>query len=219
MGDSGGDAEANQYLEMLDKVISSQAMSNKVASDLVGLAASLSLGQKKILRLHSEYFRHLCEIARADHYISNRERAELKTAALFLHIDGWESIVNQPTSVTVWEKGIPRFKEPQARVSKSNFADLERKTDFSDSRVMGLLKNKSISVTGKFSEFTRDQAHEAIRKRGGRVPDKPSRRTFAIVAGEESGPKKLEQVAEWGVPILNVAEFLILLQTGEVPRR
>jgi hypothetical protein len=218
-GDDGQEVGTSQYMDMLDKVISSGSLSTEVASDLVELAARLGLGQKKILSLHLEYFKGLCNAAMADHYISNRERSELKTAALFLKIGNWESLIDQPTGVTVWKGGISRFKEPQKRVVKSSFAQLEKTTDFNDSGVKELLKNKSVLVTGVFDEFSRDQAKEAIRKRGGHVPDSPSRKTFAIVAGRESGPKKLEQAVEWGVPILDGNEFLILLETGELPDR
>ena len=44
-----------------------------------------------------------------------------------------------------------------------------------------------------------------------------SKKTTAVVVGDEPGAAKLTKAEELGVPILDEAGFVALLETGEVP--
>ena len=76
----------------------------------------------------------------------------------------------------------------------------------------------SIVVTGSLQGFTRDGAEEAIVNRGGKSPGSVSKKTTAVVVGAEPGAAKLAKATELGVPILDEAAFVKLLDTGELPR-
>jgi DNA ligase (NAD+) len=78
------------------------------------------------------------------------------------------------------------------------------------------LVGMSIVVTGSLSGFTRDGAEEAITSRGGKSPGSVSKKTTAVVLGNEPGAAKVTKATELGVPILDEAGFVRLLETGEI---
>jgi DNA ligase (NAD+) len=79
------------------------------------------------------------------------------------------------------------------------------------------LVGRSIVVTGTLEGFSRDGAEEAIVGRGGKSPGSVSKKTTAVVVGEAPGAAKLTKAEELGVPILDEAGFVHLLETGELP--
>ncbi|HMK10424.1 MAG TPA: NAD-dependent DNA ligase LigA, partial [Acidimicrobiales bacterium] len=85
------------------------------------------------------------------------------------------------------------------------------------SRVPQVLAGKSVVVTGTLDAFSREAAEEAIVARGGKSPGSVSKKTTAVVVGREPGAAKLTKAEELGVPILDEAGFVKLLETGEVP--
>ncbi len=66
------------------------------------------------------------------------------------------------------------------------------------------------------SGMTRDEAGEALRARGATVSGSVSKKTGYVIAGEAAG-SKLDKAVALGVPVLDEAEFLRLLETGELP--
>jgi DNA ligase (NAD+) len=83
--------------------------------------------------------------------------------------------------------------------------------------VASTLVGKAVVVTGTLSGFSRELAEAAILKRGGKSPGSVSKKTFAVVVGNEPGASKLTKAEELGIPILDEAGFLVLLETGELP--
>jgi DNA ligase (NAD+) len=79
------------------------------------------------------------------------------------------------------------------------------------------LVGKAIVVTGTLDGFSRDGAEEAITGRGGKSPGSVSKKTTAVVVGEGPGAAKLTKAEELGVPIIDEAAFVRLLETGELP--
>ncbi len=79
------------------------------------------------------------------------------------------------------------------------------------------LVGRSIVVTGSLDGFTRDEAEAAIKGRGGKSPGSVSKKTTAVVVGAEPGASKLTKATDLGVPILDEAGFVALLDTGVVP--
>jgi DNA ligase (NAD+) len=80
-----------------------------------------------------------------------------------------------------------------------------------------VLAGLSVVVTGTLEALSREAAEEAIKARGGKAPGSVSKKTTAVVLGEGPGAAKLAKAHELGVPVLDEAAFLHLLETGEMP--
>ena len=85
------------------------------------------------------------------------------------------------------------------------------------SRLPQNLVGRNIVVTGSLEGFDRDGAERAIKDRGGKSPGSVSKKTDALVVGAEPGASKLTKAQELGIPVLDEAQFVILLETGEIP--
>ena len=75
------------------------------------------------------------------------------------------------------------------------------------------LAGLTVVVTGSLTGFTRDGAKEAILARGGKAAGSVSRRTDYVVVGENAG-SKATKAEELGLPILDEAGFVRLLELG-----
>ncbi|CAB4819046.1 MAG: NAD-dependent DNA ligase LigA [Actinobacteria bacterium] len=80
-----------------------------------------------------------------------------------------------------------------------------------------ILSGKSVVVTGTLVGFTREEAESAIKSRGGKSPGSVSKSTTAVVVGDSPGASKLTKAESLGVPVLDEAAFVHLLDTGELP--
>jgi DNA ligase (NAD+) len=72
------------------------------------------------------------------------------------------------------------------------------------------LVGKTFVLTGTLEDYTRDEAAEEIRARGGSVSSSVSKHTDYVVAGEKAG-SKLKKAEELGIIILNSVTFKDLL--------
>jgi DNA ligase (NAD+) len=79
------------------------------------------------------------------------------------------------------------------------------------------LEGRSVVVSGTLDGYTREEAEEAVLARGGKSPGTVSKRTFALVLGESPGASKVAKAETLGVPVVDGAGFLALLETGELP--
>jgi len=79
------------------------------------------------------------------------------------------------------------------------------------------LTGMSIVVTGTLDGFSREDAEAAIKARGGKSPGSVSKRTTALVIGAEPGASKVTKATDLGVPVLDSAQFVTLLDSGELP--
>lgn len=84
-------------------------------------------------------------------------------------------------------------------------------------RVPQVLAGRAVVVTGTLEGFRREDAEAAIKERGGKSPGSVSRKTYALVVGDEPGASKLNRATELGIPVLDVDGFRALLATGELP--
>ena len=85
------------------------------------------------------------------------------------------------------------------------------------SRQPQVLAGKAVVVTGGLVDFSREGAEIAIKDRGGKSPGSVSAKTFAVVVGLDPGASKLAKATELGLPMLDEAGFVHLLETGELP--
>lgn len=77
----------------------------------------------------------------------------------------------------------------------------------------GVLEGLTVVPTGTIEGFTRDGAKEAIVAAGGKAAGSVSKRTDYVVAGEGAG-SKLAKAEELGIPVLDAAQFVKLLEGG-----
>ena len=84
-----------------------------------------------------------------------------------------------------------------------------------EDRAPQTLEGLTVVVTGTLEGFTRDEVKEAILARGGKAAGSVSKKTDYVVVGENAG-SKAAKAEELGRPILNEAQFVQLLETGEV---
>ncbi|BAK45264.1 NAD-dependent DNA ligase LigA [Eggerthella sp. YY7918] len=80
------------------------------------------------------------------------------------------------------------------------------------------LEGLTFVLTGSLVEsgMTRDEASAALKARGAKVSGSVSKKTNYVVAGEAAGSKYDKAIA-LGVPVLDEAALLRILETGEVP--
>ncbi len=78
----------------------------------------------------------------------------------------------------------------------------------------GVMQGKTFVLTGTLPNLTRDQAAELIEAAGGKVAGSVSKKTSFVVAGEEAG-SKLTKAHELGVPVLDEAGLLQLIESKQ----
>jgi len=91
-----------------------------------------------------------------------------------------------------------------------------RMADQRDASTPRTLQGLSIVVTGSLTDFSRDQAKEAIVVRGGKASSAVSKKTAYVVVGDAPG-SKAEKAEQLGVTVLDEAGFKALLADGPKP--
>jgi DNA ligase (NAD+) len=72
------------------------------------------------------------------------------------------------------------------------------------------LLGMTVVLTGRFGTIGRGEAEERLRRLGANAAGSVSKKTTAVVAGDDAG-SKLERARELGVPVLGEAELLAML--------
>lgn len=78
------------------------------------------------------------------------------------------------------------------------------------------LAGMTLVATGTLSRYTRDGIKALIEAHGGKATGSVSKKTTAVIAGENAGSKETKARA-LGIPILNETQFEQLLQSGTMP--
>lgn len=75
-------------------------------------------------------------------------------------------------------------------------------------------KNKTVVLTGKLIDYTREEAKEKIQTLGGKVTGSVSKKTDIVVAGEEAG-SKLSKAQSLGVEIWNEKQMIQAIEESQ----
>ena len=85
-----------------------------------------------------------------------------------------------------------------------------------ESAASNLLAGVSVVVTGTLESMSREAAEAAVVARGGKATSGVSKKTTYLVAGSNPGASKVTKAAESGVPTIDEATFLKLLESGRL---
>lgn len=74
------------------------------------------------------------------------------------------------------------------------------------------LNGKNIVISGIFENFSRDEIKQMIEINGGKSISSVSKNTSYLLAGNKTGPAKLEKAIRLKIPVINESEFLELIK-------
>lgn len=104
------------------------------------------------------------------------------------------------------------FRQEQSRELlerlKAAGVSMESRESVLDTRFAGM----TFVVTGTLASMTRDEAQQRIQAYGGKAASSVSKKTTAVVAGENAG-SKLQKAQDLGIRIMNEEEFLAMLRS------
>jgi DNA polymerase-3 subunit epsilon len=84
---------ANEYLNLLDRVIEDRIIEDDEATLLTMVAGNLGLSAGAVRMLHSSYLYALCRSARADGQVTDSERRDIQLVAEALGLEEWENLL------------------------------------------------------------------------------------------------------------------------------
>jgi DNA ligase (NAD+) len=101
---------------------------------------------------------------------------------------------------------IRRFREAGVRVEDPEPEETAEPSD--------LLAGMTLVISGTLQGYSREEAEAAIAARGGKATGSVSKKTSALVVGEAPGASKLAKAEGLGVPVLDEAALVRLLEEG-----
>ena len=93
-------------------------------------------------------------------------------------------------------------------IRKLRSAGLHMETEKKDKSKANILKGKSFIISGTFKNHTRDELKEIINNYGGRNISSISSITDYVIAGDKTGPSKLEKAKKLGIPVISEEIFM-----------
>jgi DNA ligase (NAD+) len=109
---------------------------------------------------------------------------------------------------------IKYFANPknQEIVKRLRSAGLQFEAKESNSKISDKLKGMSFVVTGTFAQHSRDELKQIIEAHGGKNVSAISAATTYLLAGEKSGPIKLEKANKLNIKIIDENQFMELIK-------
>ena len=77
--------------------------------------------------------------------------------------------------------------------------------------ISSVLVGKKVVVSGKFTQYSRDEIKQLIADHGGKNSSSVSAQTDLLVVGENMGPSKLEKAQKWKIEMVSENDFLALI--------
>lgn len=104
------------------------------------------------------------------------------------------------------------------RLGKAGVNMQAAQKDAGDPSIPKPLSGLTFVITGTLSNsgMNRTEAQEALMALGAKVTNSVSKKTSFVVAGEDAG-SKFDKAVALGVPVLDEAQFLEVVETGKVP--
>lgn len=141
-----------------------------------------------------------------------------KIANAFKNIDAvagatYEQLIEVPEiGEKIAESVIAYFSQPQhvQMVERLKRAGLQMAVEehLQTPKLSNKLAGLSFVVSGTFRHFSRDGIKQFIEQNGGKISGSLSAKTSYLLAGEESGPSKLDKAAQLNIPLLSEEEFV-----------
>ncbi len=164
-------------------------------------------------------------LARFLYALGIREVGEATAKALAEHFGSLERIMQASreeleevpdVGPVVAEHIVEFFREPHNRevIRRLVEAGVHWEEHAGRPRGPGPLAGRTFVLTGALHDLTREQAKERLEALGARVSGSVSRRTTAVIVGENPGSKR-DKALRLGVPTLDEAAFHTLLQHPE----
>jgi DNA ligase (NAD+) len=197
---------ADLYALTLEQLAGLERMAEKSASNVLAqLEASKGRGLARLL--FGLDIRHVGE--RTARILARQFRSvENLNAATVEQIDDIHEIgLTVAESVRAWFDE-PRNQDLLARLQAAgvSLTAAESGATQPDERFSG----KIFVLTGRLTQFTRDEAARLIEARGGRASSSVSKKTDFVIAGEEAG-SKLDKAQALGIRVLDENEFSTML--------
>ena len=209
---------ADLYSLTVDQLVALERIGDTSATNLIGaIQSSKDRPLQKFMRsLGVRHFGPAASQALAAEFHTLDAIMERTTDELAA-VDGVGGVI--ASTITEWFADddnralIERF-----RAAGVNFGDPDDAVRAAEAKALvpQVLEGKTVVVTGTVPGYTRDQAAEAITSRGGKSPGSVSKKTLALVVGDNAGASKLAKAESLGVPLVDPDGFEHLLQTGEV---
>lgn len=124
----------------------------------------------------------------------------LKSRYDFCTINGFGSSIN--TEIYKWFDNEEYFNEFNGLVNILDISEVKSKKSLN-----GEFSNKTVVITGSFTDYTRDELGDKMRSLGAKVTSSVSKKTDFLLCGENAG-SKLSKAKELGVVIITEAELI-----------
>ncbi|MBE6561164.1 MAG: NAD-dependent DNA ligase LigA [Ruminococcaceae bacterium] len=201
---------ADLYTLTADQLAALPRLGEKSAENLIGaIAASKTAGAARLL--FALGIRHTGEIASASiaaHFGGIRPLFDAAADDLCAIDD-----IGEITAAAV----VEYFAQPATRdlIDRLESAGVETSMEKAEELPQSFA-GMTFVLTGTLPTLTRDEASEMIRIRGGKAAGSVSKKTTWVVAGENAG-SKLDKANALGVPVIDEAAFLAMVQEGDKP--
>lgn len=187
-------ADAEPYVEALDRALLNRHISRHEADELVSVADALALGRGDVRDVHRRYLHALCVQAWADGVVTAEERADLRRVQQLLGLD----------SVDLDE--LLSGARPDPGQGTDMNADLPLLGYVGTFR---LEPGDRVVFTGDPPSMSRRQLEERSRVAGLRVTGSVSGRTRLLVAADpDSISSKARRARELRIPIVDAETFM-----------
>ena len=138
-------------------------------------------------------------------HFGSMEKLREATAEQMAEIDGFGGVMAESVLAFFAREGTADLL---ARLEKSGV-----NMQWTGEEKTTLLAGMTIVVTGTLPSLSRVQAEELIVKNGGKASGSVSKKTSYVLAGEAAG-SKLTKANTLGVPVIDEAEFLRMIEPG-----